>query len=206
MGLSSAIRRNLRRFCDALSGLRYGNEQASGSVAGMYHVDSQDQVVEIKDVPQSSVGAPCPMILAGEHTLLLAYYLEDVPDDWDGKSVRVVDENTLSEPCALVRFKMPYAHFFGPPNDEAFDGHPLAARGLSPYRVYEIRNSSWIRLLALMNSVHPYHDDSSFKILKHCVFAFHDTTFECVARDFTIGIETGSIVSVLESALQEIRN
>jgi hypothetical protein len=33
----------------------------------MYEVDDQDTVVELSDVPQSSVGAPCPMLLVGEH-------------------------------------------------------------------------------------------------------------------------------------------
>lgn len=68
----------------------------------MYCVDSQDRVIEIMDVPQSSVGAPCPMILAGEHHLHLAYYFEDRLPDWDGTTVRVVGESTTGMPVALV--------------------------------------------------------------------------------------------------------
>jgi hypothetical protein len=48
---------------------------------------------------------------------------------------------------AVVRFDRPYAHMFGPPNDEAFHGHPLANRGLCPYAVFEVRDSSWLRRL-----------------------------------------------------------
>src|SRR3954452_623284 len=96
----------------------------------MYSVDSKDTVVEISDVPQSSVGAPSPMILASEHHLHLAYYLEDGPPDCDGTTVQVVGGNTTGEPVGLVEFKHAIAHMFGPPNDEAFSGHPLASRGL----------------------------------------------------------------------------
>jgi hypothetical protein len=43
---------------------------------------------------------------------------------------------------ALVRFKHCQVHMFGPPNDETFEDHPLAARGLEPYSVF--RNGSEI--------------------------------------------------------------
>ena len=56
------------------------------------------------------------------------------------------------------RFEHCYAHMFGPPNDEALRGHPLAGRGLRPYAAFEIRQSSWLRRLERMNSVHPRHD------------------------------------------------
>jgi hypothetical protein len=44
----------------------------------------------------------------------------------------------------LLEFSGCYAHLFGPPNDEAFSGHPLASRGLQPYRITEVKHSSWI--------------------------------------------------------------
>jgi hypothetical protein len=43
----------------------------------MYSIDNQDTVTEREDVPQSSVGAPCPAVLSGEHFVHLAYYLEE---------------------------------------------------------------------------------------------------------------------------------
>ena len=52
---------------------------------------------------------------------------------------------------------------FGPPNDEAFDGHPLARRGLRPYGAFEVTHSSWIRQLEQMNSVHPHHSPPLFE-------------------------------------------
>src|SRR5947207_884678 len=100
----------------------------------MYSVDQRDKMVELQDAPRSSVGAPCPMMLVGEGYLYLAFFLQDTPAGWDGSTVRVVSSETVGEPVALVAFTHPYAHFLGPPNDEAFSGHPLASRGLRPYR------------------------------------------------------------------------
>jgi hypothetical protein len=166
----------------------------------MYSIDDKDTVVELDDVPQSSVGAPCPMLLVGEHHLHLAYYLEDTSADWDGTSVKVLDETTEAEPVALISFAHPYAHMFGPPNDEAFGGHPLASRGLAPYSVFEIRDSSWVRRLERMNSVHEHHDPNRFLKYHHYVFAFHDSTFECVAEGFTASVHRGSVAGTLQSA------
>lgn len=170
----------------------------------MYAVDEHDAVVELKNVPQSSVGTPCPMLLVGEHHLQLAYYLEERPKDWDGTTVRVVNEGSSDEPCALVRFKGVYAHIFGPPNDEAFSGHPLASRGLTAYRVFEVKKSSWLRRLERMNAVHPYHKAELFSKYKHFVFAFHDTTFECIAEAFDITVHRGSVPDVIKNAWSEV--
>ena len=45
----------------------------------MYSVDDRDQVIELHDVPQSSVGAPLPVVAASEHGVLLTYLLENRP-------------------------------------------------------------------------------------------------------------------------------
>jgi hypothetical protein len=169
----------------------------------MYSIDDKDAIIVLKDTPQSSVGAPCPMILATEHSLFLAYYLQNTPPDWDGTTVTLIDEQTVGEPVALVKFTQVRAHMFGPPNDEAFGGHPLAPRGLRPYSVNEVRDSSWIRRLERMNAVHPYHKPEHFSHLRHFVFAFHDTTFECIAGGFAISLQKGSVAAVIRSGFEE---
>jgi len=171
----------------------------------MYLINERDHVVELGNVPQSSVGAPLPIVLSDEHKILLAYVVEDTSPDWNGSSVRVVDPSTLGEPLALIEFKSYSSFIFGAPNDEAFAGHPLASRGLHPYGAFQIENSSWIRQLEQMNSVHPYHKPERFERLKHFVFAFHDSTFECVAESFTLSEQEGSLeglLSVMQSRLQ----
>ncbi|HEV8245033.1 MAG TPA: hypothetical protein VGP93_04670 [Polyangiaceae bacterium] len=164
----------------------------------MYQIDDRDRVRELDGIPQSSVGAPIPIVLADEHRVVLAYYLQDTPPGWDGSTARMVDPNDSDEPIAIVAFERCAAHLFGPPNDEAFSGHPLAARGLKPYAAFEVLESSWLRRLERMNSVHPAHDPKSFlETKRHLVFAFHDSTFECICRGFHIQFAQGSVRSVL---------
>jgi hypothetical protein len=161
----------------------------------MYEVDARDSVQQLTQVPQPDVGAPLPVIVADEYKLLLAYIIVQPHPDWDGTSVTVVSDNTADEPIAILRFERPTAHFMGPPNDEALRGHPLASRGLRPYSVFEVHDSSWIRKLERMNSVHPHHQTERYLAhKKHFIFAFHDSTFECVAHGFEIDSFRGSIV------------
>ncbi len=170
----------------------------------MYEVDELDEVIELKSIPRSDVGAPVPAVIATEQKTSLIYYLSDVDENWDGSYVDVVSASSSNEPVAVITFRFCYAHMFGPPNDEAFEGHPLASRGLNPYRVFEIKNSSWLRALEKMNSVHPCHRSKHFAKYNHYIFAFHDSTFECIAEEFEISIVQGSIVSGLSSVLKNI--
>jgi hypothetical protein len=163
----------------------------------MYSVDELDKVVPLLDVPQSSVGAPLPVVLCDEHRLFLAYLLQADTSSWNGKSVRVVDLESSGESLALVEFRSRTSFMFGAPNDEAFHGHPLYSRGLKPYSAFVIENSSWIRHLERMNSVHPCHSPARYERLKHYVFAFHDSTFECVAESFTVTQHFGSLAEIL---------
>ena len=162
----------------------------------MYEVDEKDQVVVLENVPRSSVGAPTPIVLSDEGKTMLAFHLQNTPDDWDGTSVRLIGPE-YEEPSAIVEFEWCYAYMFGPPNDEAFSGHPLSARGLDPYGAYEVLNSSWIRQLERMNAVHQYHEPERFWERHHYIFAFHDSTFECVADGLSVTHAFGSMVSLV---------
>ena len=168
----------------------------------MYQVDERDRVVELKDLPQSSVGAPIPHVLAAEYRVVLVYYIQARELGQDGSSFPTVPPTSLDEPIAIVRFNMCKVHMFGPPNDEAFGGHPLAKRGLHPYCAFRIEDSSWIRNLERMNSVHISHRPERFWKLQHLVFAFHDSTFECVCDGFDVRTTAGSIVGVISEMLR----
>lgn len=160
----------------------------------MYSVDERDRVLELKDVPQSSVGAPMPIVLSNEHRVLLGYIMEET------SAATAVDDDSHDEHFALIDFAVYSSYMFGPPNDEAFEGHPLASRGLSPYGSFQIEDSSWIRQLERMNSVHSNH--IRFDRYKHFVFTFHDSTFECVAEGFTVSQHHGSFDSLV-TTMQE---
>lgn len=163
----------------------------------MYEVDNRDEVQELAGVPQSSIGAPIPFLISDEHRVVLAYYVEERDPEWDGQTVRVIGPTSASEPLAIARFERCYAHMFGPPNDEAFSGHPLASRGLGPYGAYEVLRSSWIRRLERMNSVHERHRPEDFWKLRHLIFAFHDSTFECVCEAFDVRVSHGSVATTV---------
>ena len=171
----------------------------------MYSLTSTDRPLEVTSAPQSSVGAPCPRLLAGEHTLHLVYYVEEsrLAPPWSEVQPRPEATGDSDDLCAVVEFSRPYAHMFGPPNDEAFSGHPLAARGLTPYSVFEVDGSSWVKTLERMNSVHPYHRPERFAAFKHFIFSFHDNTFECIAEAFSVSLCRGSVQRVLSAAANE---
>lgn len=133
----------------------------------MYSVDERDSVEPLSGAPQSSVGAPLPLVLQAEGRCLLAFYLQEHSPDWDATSVRVIHPDTAEEPVAIVQFEFPHATYVGAPNDEAFAGHPLAPRGLRPYSAFEVRDSSWVRSLERMNSAHPHHSPATFRSLRH---------------------------------------
>jgi hypothetical protein len=121
-----------------------------------------------------------PLVVSDEFTTVVAY---KVPDAMTESLAPLTDGGDGDgEVMAVVRFLGCYAHMFGPPNDEAFDGHPLSNRGLRPYGAFRIRNSSWIRALERMNSVHPRHSAAMFARHEHFILSFHDSTFECIAK------------------------
>jgi hypothetical protein len=161
----------------------------------MYEVDGDDKLLELREIPQSSVGAPIPMLVASEFEVALVFYLQDAPTDWD---------SCEGELLAVVSFRPCYSHMFGPPNDEAIAGHPLAARGLSPYGAFRVENSSWLRRLEQMNTVHPDHKPDRFARLNHYIFTFHDSTFECLASEFTVVTSVGSARDGLMQAIRHI--
>ena len=157
----------------------------------MYSIDRKDKVVELNNIPQSSVGAPIPVVLADEHLTIVTYYIQEDVDD--------------EEATAIVSFKRCLAFMFGPPNDEAFRGHPLSSRGLRPYSSFIIENSSWIRELEKMNSVHPYHSHKLFEDYRHFILSFHDSTFECIAEDYEYEILKGKISDAIDRMKDKLR-
>src|SRR5688572_7068743 len=128
----------------------------------MYEVDEKDRIVSLDTLPQSSVGAPIPVILGVEFVVVVAYYVQESVPPWRGPEIRLAQPSPGDEKVGIVRFNGAIAHMFGPPNDEAFEGHPLAGRGLRPYSAFEVKYSSWIRRLERMNSVHEAHNPETF--------------------------------------------
>ena len=171
----------------------------------MFAWKSPEQVITLEGFPQSSPGAPCPALFATEHSLAVVFHLYTPNPNWDGTSVRVIDVNSESEPIAVVTFDHPSIHTFGPPNDEAFSGHPLASKGLKPYGAFEVIHSRWIHQLEKMNSVHPCHNREKFLAGKrHFILTFHDSTFECIAHNYKIDYPKCTISQAIQSHVNTV--
>jgi hypothetical protein len=75
---------------------------------------------------------------------------------------------------------------FGYPNDEALSGHPLYSKGLDAYGVCEVISSSWVKTLTEQNRV--AFPDTPDSTLRHFIITFHDSTFECIARELKASV------------------
>jgi hypothetical protein len=137
----------------------------------VYPIDEHDRVVALDGIPTPVTGAPEPVVVADEQAVVVSYVAE------------------YPRKFCFVRFHLAHTHLFGAPNDEALEGHPLWSRGLGFYGVFRVDQSSLIRRLAAMNSVHKRHSYSVFDELVHYIFTFQDSTFECVARSHEVLIE-----------------
>jgi hypothetical protein len=134
-------------------------------------------------------GAPLPFVLSSEQRTFLTFYVR-VPDaGWDGTYVNVKDPgDASSETLALVEFQHCHSVRFGGPNDEVLHGHPLYGKGLEEYTAQVVRHSSWLRSLEAINAIHTQYRPDSWRELNHYVLWFHDSTFECIARSFTVEV------------------
>ena len=144
----------------------------------MYNVDEFDAIIELAEVPKQNSGSPCPIVIAEDWRLALSYWEIDDPPC-----------QPTTAPLAVICFRRPYMHLFGPPNEDAISGHPLSGRGLYPGGAFRVDHSSLIRHLARMNSVRPEHSSKTFDFLSHFIFTFHDSTFECVAESIDFSSE-----------------
>jgi len=168
------------------------------------YIPTDDEIVALDSLPPCETGAPSPIVLADEFRTFVAYYARAIASTqatWDAVPI----SDPMEEPVVLLEFSLCYAHLFGPPNDEAFSGHPLFEKGLRPYTMAEVRHSSWIASLERMNSVHPHHRPERFQSRRHFILPFHDSTFECIADGVQAHFHRGSVQSAVSVAAQMLR-
>lgn len=125
----------------------------------MYEIDSRDKAIVLDLAPPPDSGDPLPVVLAKDGAVIVSYVA--------GRELTV-----------MATFPICAAHLFGGPDAKSVGKHPLAERGLKAHGAFEVRDSSWARSL----------DSRDGKArLKHFIFTFRDSVFECVAND--VGIE-----------------
>jgi hypothetical protein len=139
-------------------------------------------------------GAPMPHLLCAGHRAFLVFLLRE-PDP--------ARASGAAEPLALVEFRGATVKL-GSPNDEVLHGHPLYGKGLVAYGAHYVMNSRWLRELEEINKVHSRYDPAHWKELKHYLFAFHDETFECLARGHEVQIHRTSMKDLVALAAQRM--
>lgn len=78
---------------------------------------------------------------------------------------------------------------FGPPDENEIVNHPLAKNGIHAHDVFQVVESSWIRGLLTAAAESDAGLAARFAHCNHYIFAFHDSTFECIAESFVANIE-----------------
>ncbi len=105
-----------------------------------------------------------PVVVQSERACFLVY--------WDRDMIRRALEFA---DCSISKF--------GYPNDEGRWGHRLYSKGLRSYEVFEVLESEWLVELRKSNAK-AFPDFTAFEGGRHFIFAFHDSTFECIALNF----------------------
>jgi hypothetical protein len=145
---------------------------------------------DIGVVPEAAVSEA--MLLQTEDSAVLTF--SGTQRDCDGRMASVGYAVVELERCVITKF--------GYPNDEARPGHPLAERGLDSYGVFEVVGSRWVKGLTLQNrKIFPKTEEST---QRHFIFAFHDSTFECVAAGVRASVSTEPIRDTLSGLLAKL--
>lgn len=148
-------------------------------------------------------GAPLPHLVQNDYRTFLLFLLPDADPEWDGTSVTVMDAGVPAS-LAIVEFRGCIATKMGSPNDEVYEGHPLHGRGFIGYRALQVIHSPWIREIEQINAVHAQYKPEAWKKFSHFVLGFHDCTFECVARSFSVETSTQSIREALRAICERL--
>jgi hypothetical protein len=146
-------------------------------------------------------GAPVPVVLSNEYKLTLLYYYHKVPTDTALYDMPVERNNAEDKGIAVLHFKNHLIYKFGYPNAEVLQSHAYYKFGLESYEIYEVIESEWLLEIERMNKVHPFHNPVRYKMYKHYIITFEDSTFECIAA----GIELNFMqAATMEQAIQSV--
>jgi hypothetical protein len=145
---------------------------------------------DIGFVPEAAVSEP--VLLQTDDVAIITF-----------SAMRSKPDGTYEEAgYGIVEFDLCSITKFGYPNDEALRGHPLSEKGLGAYGVYEVHNSSWLRLMTEQNRVaFPKTADSTER---HFIFTFHDSTFECAARSLHASLSTKPYSEIFEDVRKRV--
>lgn len=126
--------------------------------------------------PEAAVSGA--LLLQSERTTILTFNAmrQGADDHYDDAGTAVIEFAR----CLVTRF--------GLPNDEALPGHPLYGHGLEAYGCFEVVNSQWRKQAEAQNRV--CFPSTDYRTVRHFVFTFHDSSFECLAHDVIARVVT----------------
>jgi hypothetical protein len=146
----------------------------------------EDHVVLLDSVPHPATEAAEPFIVASNRRVILAYPIAE--SDFE----RFGPFDSDDDPFCTVLFPDAVFHRLGPPGDNDLEIHPLASQGLSGYSVHEVMQSSLAAEISGAGSPEPAQ--------RHFVITFQDSTFECVASDYTVvGVYGAGEIAIREA-------
>ncbi|MDE1180746.1 hypothetical protein [Paraburkholderia sp.] len=136
----------------------------------------QDRVVLLTSIPSPEADAAEPFVIASERQIALVYRIAS--HDFDAFGPFDSDD----DPFCLVILPSAAFHRLGVPGSDNLEIHPLSAHGIEAFRAHEVLDAS---LVEEMQSVLPSADPHA-PALRHFVWTFDKTMFECVATDCTL--------------------
>jgi hypothetical protein len=146
----------------------------------------EDHVVLLDSVPHPAADAAEPFIVASNRRVILAYPIAE--SDFE----RFGPFDSDDDPFCTVLFPNAVFHRLGPPGDIDLEIHPLASQGLNEYSVHEVMQSSLAAEISAAGSPAPAQ--------RHFVITFQDSTFECVASDYTVvGVYGAGEIAIREA-------
>ncbi|ESQ78207.1 hypothetical protein [Asticcacaulis sp. YBE204] len=129
---------------------------------------------ELTSVPQPQMGVPFPIIVAYDWDTLVVYEAEGSPNIFPDLQPGGMSSHSQG-PTVVLRFGHVYQHRFGQPDENTVAQHPLYRCGLDTYTAVEIFESPWL-------------NEANDEALRHFFIAFHDSSFECLAKQLDVKV------------------
>jgi hypothetical protein len=136
----------------------------------------RDEIVELDLGVEPNASVSGAVVLQTENMTILTFIAASEPP---------VGQYLEHDKTAIVEFQRCLLTRFGHPNDEARWGMPKYVN--CSYGIYEVKYSSWIKEVVAANR-HSFPETRDDYVHRHFLFAFHDSTFECLADDLSIKV------------------
>jgi len=136
------------------------------------------KLIKLENLFEMEYGAPCPIIVADDNSLLVSFFGNSSNDADIG--VNAPQEIITIE---FIRFAK---YSFGMPNEENLSGHPYYKLGLHTAGFFELKESPYIFELREIAQQHPYFNVTRWNNYRHFIITFLDRFFECVSQEFRV--------------------